>query len=111
MTPSPASPRQPFHSLYTHGYARVSVCVPRLKVALPPFNVEQTLQLARDACADRSVLALFPEMGLSGYSNEDLFHQDALLDATEEAIARVVRESAELPAVLIVGAPLRHEAN
>lgn len=29
---------------------------------------------------------LFPELGISGYSNEDLFHQDALLDATSEAV-------------------------
>jgi NAD+ synthase (glutamine-hydrolysing) len=104
-----SSPTRPFQSLYTHGFARVSVCIPRVKVAAPAFNVERTLELAREACADRAAFALFPELGLSAYSNEDLFHQDALLDATEHALARVVDESANLPAVLAVGAPLRFE--
>src|SRR5205823_4092866 len=51
-----------------------------------------------------------PEMGLSGYSCEDLFHQDALLDAAEQALARVIEQSADLATVLVVGAPLRFEA-
>jgi NAD+ synthase (glutamine-hydrolysing) len=99
----------PFQSLYAHGFARLSVCVPQVKVASPGLNVEHTLELARNAAADHSVLALFPEMGLSAYSNEDLFQQDALLDATEEALARVVAESNRLSPVLVVGAPLRLE--
>jgi NAD+ synthase (glutamine-hydrolysing) len=100
---------RPFNSLYSHGYARVAVCVPRVNVAEPAFNAERTLALAREAHADRAALALFPEMGLSAYSNDDLFHQDALLDATEVALSRVVQESTKLSPVLIVGAPLRFE--
>src|SRR3954452_17436597 len=104
-----ASPH-PFQSLYRHGFARVSVCVPAVRVASPRFNADQTVNMAREAAADHSALALFPEMGISAYSNEDLFHQDALLDATEEALGRVVAASADLPSVLVVGAPLRLEA-
>src|SRR5688500_5479813 len=94
-----------FDSLYTHGFARVSVCVPHVKVAAPAFNAERTVAMARDAAADGAVLILFPEMGLSAYSNEDLFHQDALLDATEHALAHVVEQSKALAPVLLVGAP------
>jgi NAD+ synthase (glutamine-hydrolysing) len=65
------------------------------------------LALAQEASDDGAVLALFPELGLSGYSNEDLFHQDALLAATEDALAQVVEGSAKLTPVLLVGAPLR----
>ncbi len=100
---------RPFHCLYTHGFARVCVCIPRLKVADPRFNVERTLAQAREAQADHAVLALFPEMGLSAYSNEDLHQQDALLDATAEALRAVVAQSEGLAPVLVVGAPLRLE--
>ena len=103
MTSSP----RPFDSLYRHGFARVSVCVPKVKVAAPAFNAEQTLALARAAHDDHAALALFPEMGLSAYSNEDLFHQDALLDATEAALDEIVQASNRLTPVLLVGAPLR----
>src|SRR5438128_813613 len=49
-------------------------------------------------------------MGLSAYSNEDRFHQDALLDATERALAHVVEQSESLAAVQVVGAQLRFES-
>src|SRR5580765_5767606 len=103
MTSSP----RPFDSLYRHGFARVSVCVPPVKVAAPAFNAEQTLALARAAHDGYAALAHFPEMGLSAHSNEDLFHQDALLDATEAALDEIVRASNRLTPVLLVGAPLR----
>ncbi len=99
--------KAPFHSLYTHGFARVAVAVPHVRVADPTFNAEQTVALAERADAEGAVLVLFPELGLSAYSNDDLFHQDALLDATRAALARVVEASTELRSVLLVGAALR----
>ena len=45
------------------------------------FNAEATIELMHTAAEQRSVLALFPELGLSAYSCDDLFHQRALLDA------------------------------
>ena len=100
---------RPFHSIYTHGFARVAVCIPRVRVADPAFNADRTLALARRAHDAQAVAALFPELGLSAYSNDDLFHQDALLEAVEAALARVVEESRALRPVLLVGAPLRLE--
>ena len=98
-----------FHSIYSHRFIRASVCIPFVRVADPQYNVERTLGLARRASALHAAVALFPELGISAYSNEDLFHQEALLDATEAALARLVEESRDLVPVLIVGAPLRFE--
>ena len=53
------------------------------------------------------MLAVFPELGLSAYSNEDLFQQDALLDASLAALAEVVEASRRLAPALAVGLPLR----
>ena len=103
------APALPFESLYAHGFLRVAVCTPRVDVAAPQFNLEQTLELARRASASSAAVALFPELGLAAYSNEDLVAQDALLDGVEAAVAALVRESAELFPLLIVGAPLRTE--
>ena len=99
----------PFHSIYTHKFIRVAVCTPFVRVADPQFNLERTLGLARRASDLNAAVALFPELGISAYSNEDLFHQDALLDATEAALARLTAESREISPALIVGAPLRFE--
>jgi NAD+ synthase (glutamine-hydrolysing) len=96
-----------FESIYSHGFVRAAVCIPRLRVADPRFNTECTLALAKRASEAKAALALFPELGISAYSNEDLFHQDALLEATGRAIERVVAASRELIPILVVGAPLR----
>ena len=98
-----------FDSIYSHGFARVAVAMPPVDVASPEFNANQTIELARRAAADDSVLVVFPELGLSAYSNEDLFLQDGLLDAVEAGLARVLDGSRELPLILVVGAPLRSE--
>ncbi len=91
----------------THGFARVAVAVPRCRVADPAFNAEQTVALLQQASREGAALVLFPELGLSAYTCDDLFHQHALLDACEAALARIVEASAGVPAVVIVGLPLR----
>ncbi len=98
-----------FDSIYSHGFIRAAVCVPSLRVAAPAFNVERTIELARLASKAGVAVALFPELGISAYSNEDLFHQDALLEASKAALGRLVKESESLTPVLIVGAPLRFD--
>src|SRR5438094_10344718 len=102
--------RERFNSIYSHGFIRAAVCIPSLRVADPVFNLERTLELARLASKANVAVALFPELGISAYSNEDLFHQDALLDASKTAVARLVEESEELTPVLIVGAPMQFDA-
>ena len=99
-----------FDSIYSHGFIRAAVCIPSLRVADPEYNLDQTLQLAAQASEKHVAVALFPELGLSAYSNEDLFQQDALLDATRAVLSRLVRASKNLSPVLIVGAPLRFDA-
>src|SRR5436189_2996476 len=101
--------RERFNSIYSHGFIRAAVCIPSLRVADPVFNTERTVELARAASKSNVAVALFPELGISAYSNEDLFHQDALLDATRVALASVVKESQNLAPVLLVGAPLQFD--
>jgi NAD+ synthase (glutamine-hydrolysing) len=99
--------KERFFNLYTHGFARVAVGVPRCRVADPAFNAGETLALAREAAAKGAALVAFPELGLSAYTCDDLFHQKALLDACERALATLVEASATLPLAMIVGLPVR----
>ncbi len=96
----------PFHSLYSHGFVRVAAAVPRVGLADPAFNAQHTLALAQRASEAHAALVVFPELGVSGYSIEDLLHQQALSDAVLEALSSIVTESASLEPVLVVGAPL-----
>src|SRR5438105_1936312 len=51
------SPMQPFHSIYSHGFTRVAVCIPSLRVADPRFNEAQTLALAARASELKAAVA------------------------------------------------------
>ncbi|MEJ0004115.1 MAG: NAD(+) synthase [Pararobbsia sp.] len=101
--------KNPFFNLYSHGFARVAVGVPRCRVADPEFNAAQTLTLAKQAAERGAVLIAFPELGLSAYTCDDLFHQSALLDACKDALAAIVEASKTLRVTMIVGMPLRVE--
>jgi len=50
--------RGPFDSIYRHGFVRVAVAVPSVRVVDPAFNVDRTLALARQASADHALLVL-----------------------------------------------------
>jgi NAD+ synthase (glutamine-hydrolysing) len=98
---------KPFFNLYSHDFVRVAVGIPQCRVADPAFNAARIIELARQAVAEGAVLVAFPELGLSAYTCDDLFHQRALLDACEAALGEVVAASRSLAAALVVGMPLR----
>jgi NAD+ synthase (glutamine-hydrolysing) len=95
-----------FFNLYHHNFIRVAVCIPEVRVADPAYNAAQTVTLSREAAARRACVVVFPELGLSAYSCDDLFHQQALLDASQAALAAVLEGTRQLDAVVIVGLPL-----
>jgi NAD+ synthase (glutamine-hydrolysing) len=98
----------PFESAYRHGFARVAACTIPIAIADPAANADAVLATARECDADAVAVAVFPELCLTGYSIEDLVMQDAVLDAVEAAIERLVEASVDLFPVIVVGAPLRH---
>jgi len=102
-----SSEERQFFNLYNHGFIRVAVCIPEVKVADAPFNIASTIKLAKQASANNAILALFPELGISAYSNEDLFHQDALLIGVMDGLKEILHTTRELNTILVVGAPLR----
>jgi NAD+ synthase (glutamine-hydrolysing) len=97
-----------FRSIYQHGYARVAACTGRVAIADPPANADLVLRSARRCSEDGVVVALLPEMTLTGYSLEDLVLQDAVLDDVERALAAVVEGTADMLPLVVLGAPLRH---
>jgi NAD+ synthase (glutamine-hydrolysing) len=96
-----------FFNLYNHGLIRVAVGIPEVRVADPAFNGARTIELIEKAQRESAVLSLFPELGLSAYSCEDLFHQQALLDGSLEALGEVLKASEKLKLIAVVGMPLR----
>ncbi|QNN53260.1 NAD(+) synthase [Nocardioides mesophilus] len=97
-----------FTSAYDQGFVRVAACTITTAIADPHANAQAVLAEARACAEDGVAVAVFPELCLSGYSIEDLFLQEAVLDAVEAALLELAAGSAGLTPVLVVGAALRH---
>ena len=98
--------RDDFFNLYRHGFVRVAVATPRVRIGDPRYNVDATLELMLQAARDKAVLAVFPELGLSAYTCDDLFHQRTLIDAAENALAQLLARTRKLPLAALVGLPV-----
>jgi NAD+ synthase (glutamine-hydrolysing) len=108
--PKAAVPLRPFRSLYRHGFFRVAIATPIVSLASPADNAAEMLRLANEAAKRHAGLVLFPELGITGYTNDDLFFQDALLDGAQSALSEILAASRQLLSIIVVGAPIRAEA-
>ena len=92
-----------------NGYLRVSAVTPKIKVADCSYNIQQIKKLMSDAYENKSKLTVFPEMCITGYTCNDLFLQQALLDAALDGLNEIVRYSSECPGMLtFVGLPYEY---
>jgi len=98
--------RDDFFNLYRHGFVRVAVATPRVRIGDPRYNADATLELMQQAARDKALLAVFPELGLSAYTCDDLFHQQTLIDAAENALAQLLARTRKLPLAALVGLPV-----
>jgi NAD+ synthase (glutamine-hydrolysing) len=96
-----------FFNLYNHNFVRVAVAIPEIRVADPAFNMAGTIDLMNRAADTGALLVTFPELGLSAYSCDDLFHQHSLLEGCLEALAKVLEASVRIPVIAVVGLPLQ----
>ena len=99
--------KNPFFNLYNHNFVRVAVAIPEVQVADPAYNAAQTIAMMRQAYERKVLLTVFPELGLSAYSCDDIFHQQTLLDGCRDALAAVIKASCEIPMIVVVGMPLQ----
>jgi NAD+ synthase (glutamine-hydrolysing) len=95
-----------FLDVRRHGFARVAVCTPEVRVADPVFNAAAHVQVLEEVHAAGAHYALCPELGLSAYTCGDLFFQETLLAGTLAALARVAEATAGWNLLVSVGAPL-----
>ena len=87
------------------GYLRAAACAPEVVLADPAENAIRIAAHFHQLAAEGASVVLFPELSITGYSCEDLFFTQPLLDAAHDALATLVRATSGTHAVLVVGAP------
>lgn len=89
------------------GYVRVAAAVPEIKVANVEFNVKEIVNEIKKLAKEGVQVVTFPELSLTGYTCGDLFNQDFLVEKSIEGLETIVKDTAKLDIVSIVGMPVR----
>ena len=92
------------------GFIKVAAATPEIRLADCKFNGEQIVRAIEAAQAQGAKVLVFPELCLTGYTCGDLFLQDLLLRAAEEALQSVMKQTTDKDILCLVGLPLRRES-
>ena len=90
-----------------YGFMKVAAAVPVVKVADVDYNVGQVESLIAQAEGQGVEVMVFPELCLTGYSCQDLFHQQLLIDKAEEGLLKLLDFTRKLDVIAIVGLPVQ----
>ena len=89
-----------------YGLIKVAAAVPAVKVADVDYNVQQIESLIAQVEGRGVEVIVFPELSITGYSCQDLFHEQLLLDKAEEGLVTLLDFSRKLDVISIVGMPV-----
>ena len=89
-----------------YGFIKVAAAVPAVKVADVEYNVQQIESLIAQAEGKGIEMIVFPELCITGYSCQDLFREQLLLDKAEEGLMLLLDFTRKLDIISVVGLPV-----
>ena len=89
-----------------YGFIKVAAAIPSVKVADTHYNLAEIEKQVIIAEGEGVEIIVFPELSLTGYSCQDLFHQQILLDNIETSVIQLLDFTRQLDITVIVGAPI-----
>ena len=89
-----------------YGFVTVASAIPSVKVADCNFNTTETIRLIDEADGKGVEIVVFPELGITSYSCQDLFHQQLLLVEAEKSVERIVEHTRSSDIIVIIGVPV-----
>ncbi|MDO4171995.1 MAG: NAD(+) synthase [Prevotellaceae bacterium] len=90
-----------------YGYIKVASAIPSVKVGDCQFNLQQIEQMIVRAEGQGVEVMVFPELSVTGYTCQDLFRQQLLLDVVEQSVLMLLDFTRQLDIVTIIGAPVQ----
>ena len=89
-----------------YGFIKVAAAVPTVKVADCEYNTSQIKALMKQAEELGVEIVVFPELCITGYTCQDLFGQQTLLENAEHALRELLYYSEDFNVISIVGMPV-----
>lgn len=93
------------------GYIKIGAAVPKAKIADCEYNTEQILTCIKDAQKQDVKLLIFPELAVSCYTCGDMFLQRTLIEASEAAVAHILKKTKSTDMVIVIGAPVAENSS
>ena len=90
------------------GFIKVGAASPELRVGQPFFNISKMLELFSLASGYGVKVLVYPELSITGYTCQDLFLQDALIQDSRKALLEFVSATKGSDILSFVGFPLEH---
>ena len=90
-----------------YGFVKVAAAVPAVKVADVEYNVQEMEKLISLADSQQVEIVCFPELSLTGYTCQDLFKEQLLLNKAEEGLIRLLEFTRQLDVICVVGLPVQ----
>ena len=89
------------------GFIKVAAGTPDIKVADCDYNCARITALTDKAHSRGVKILVLPELCVTGYTCQDLFFQQTLLDGALDSLEKIVKHSAGLDMLITVGCPLK----
>ncbi len=89
-----------------NGFISVASAIPSVRVADTSYNIQQIESLIAQAEGRGVEIIVFPELSVSGYTCQDLFRQNLLLDEVESSVIKLLDFTRKLDIISIVGIPV-----
>ncbi len=91
------------------GFVKVASATPMIRVADPVYNAQAICAQAKEAAEHGAKIVVFPELCITGYTCNDLFLQNLLLEKAKEALITIAEETAGLEALILLGLPVEKD--
>ena len=88
------------------GFIKVAAITPNVKVADVDYNCQEIVKRIQEAAEKDAKVMVFPELSITGYTCQDLFLQDALLEAAKCGLKSIKNYSRNIDGIIFVGLPL-----
>lgn len=92
-----------------HGFVKVAAVTPKIKVADPDYNAQVICKELEQVYEKKAKIIVFPELCLTGYTCNDLFLQELLLEQAKEALLVVMEATKGQDALVFVGLPMEKD--
>ena len=89
-----------------YGFAKVAAAIPSLKVADCTYNTQQIENLINRAEEEYTEIIVFPELCICGYTCQDLFGQQLLLQQCEKSLSKLIDFTRSRKIIVIIGMPI-----